>query len=77
MSTPAITSIDCTETVNAIVSKHPGTLHVFNSFGIDTCCGGAKSVEEVVQRHGIHAPTLCAALLEAIDGPAEGRAAHC
>lgn len=68
MTYPATTTIDCTETVNAIVAKHPETLGVFNGFGIDTCCGGAKSVEEVVQRHGIHAPTLCAALIEAIDG---------
>jgi regulator of cell morphogenesis and NO signaling len=70
MPTPAITTIDCTETVNAIVAQHPATLRVFDAFGIDTCCGGAKSVEEVVQRHGIHAATLCAALVEAIDGAA-------
>lgn len=77
MTSIGITSIDCTETVNAIVAKHPETLGVFNAFGIDTCCGGGKRVEDVVERHGIHAPTLCAALLEAIGGASEEPAAHC
>lgn len=65
MSTTQIT-LDCTRTVNDIVAEHPATVAVFTAFGVDTCCGGKHSVEEVVRRHGIDAPTLCEALSEAV-----------
>lgn len=61
----ATASIDCTLTVNEIVARHPAALAVFNAWGIDTCCGGGKSVEEVVRRHALDGAALCRALEDA------------
>ena len=62
----AATTLDCTQTVNEIVARHPETLPVFSSWGIDTCCGGQHSVEEVVRRHRLDGQALCDALAVAI-----------
>ena len=66
---PAVTPviIDCTQSVNAIVTAHPATLSVFNAWGIDTCCGGQHAVEEVVRRHELDGPALCTALMAAAE----------
>lgn len=39
-------------TVNEIIVLHPATLQVFQHYGVDACCGGAKPLEEVAARHG-------------------------
>ena len=62
-----VTALDCTQRVNAIVAAHPSTLAVFNAWGIDTCCGGEHAVEEVVRRHHLDGPALCAALTAAAE----------
>ena len=67
MSTTAI-ALDCTQTVNEIVTRHPATLPVFHAWGIDTCCGGGHPVEAVVQRHQLDGEALCNALVLAIRG---------
>jgi iron-sulfur cluster repair protein YtfE (RIC family) len=67
MSTAAIT-IDCWQTVNEIVTRHPETLAVFNAWGIDSCCGGGHPVEAVVRRHQLDGEALCNALAQAIGG---------
>lgn len=59
-------ALDCTQTVNDIVAAHPATLAVFKAWGIDTCCGGQHAVEEVVRRHTLNGPALCAALSAAV-----------
>ncbi len=61
------TSIDCSQTVNQIVTQHPATLAVFTQWGIDTCCGGGHPVEAVVQRHQLDGEALCNALLKVIN----------
>ena len=63
MSTATITTIDCSQTVNEIVSRHPETLAVFTAWGIDSCCGGRHPVEAVVQRHQLDGEALCNALV--------------
>jgi iron-sulfur cluster repair protein YtfE (RIC family) len=68
MSIAAIPTIDCSQTVNEIVSRHPETLAVFTAWGIDTCCGGGHPVEAVVQRHQLDGEALCNALVLAING---------
>jgi iron-sulfur cluster repair protein YtfE (RIC family) len=68
MSTAPTTSIDCSQTVNEIVSRHPETLAVFTAWGIDSCCGGGHPVAAVVQRHQLDGDALCNALVQAIDG---------
>ena len=65
MST-AVSTIDCSQTVNEIVARHPETLPVFHAWGIDTCCGGGHPVEAVVQRHQLDREALCNALVSAI-----------
>ena len=62
-STP---TIDCSQTVNQIVTQYPETLPVFTAWGIDTCCGGGHPVEAVVQRHQLDGEALCNALVTAI-----------
>ena len=56
------TGIDPTLTVNDVVARDPETLGIFKAFGIDACCGGAKTVEEAARRHGIDRNALLAAL---------------
>lgn len=56
------TGIDPTLTVNDVIARDPETLGVFTTFGIDACCGGAKTVEEAARRHGIDLDALLAAL---------------
>ena len=62
----APTELDCTYTVNATMARWPATMAVFNRFGVDSCCGGASSVEDAARRDGVDAPALCAALRDAI-----------
>jgi iron-sulfur cluster repair protein YtfE (RIC family) len=37
--------------VNDVIKEHPHTLGVFSRWGIDSCCGGAKRLEEVAKAH--------------------------
>ena len=39
------------EVVNDVIKEHPYTLGVFHKWGIDSCCGGAKTLEEVAMAH--------------------------
>ncbi|HZW29991.1 MAG TPA: DUF542 domain-containing protein [Isosphaeraceae bacterium] len=40
-------------TVNEVVEWYPETLPVFGRYGIDTCCGGLKSLREVSDAHQV------------------------
>lgn len=40
-------------TLNEIMARHPEAMPVLSAFGLDTCCGGAKTLREVTQRHEI------------------------
>lgn len=50
--------IDTADTVNAIIARYPATVSVFNTFGIDACCGGDASVEEAARRDGVNVQLL-------------------
>lgn len=63
MSLPPITPDSI---VNETLQRYPETLSVFNSFGIDTCCGGAAAVEDAARRDGADAQALLDALNEAV-----------
>lgn len=54
-------------TVNEAATHFPATLRVFNAYGIDSCCGGAKPIAEVARRHGFDLDELLAALREAAE----------
>lgn len=63
MNLPA--TIDLADTVNDVVARYPSTLGVFNSVGIDSCCGGALPVITVTSRHRIDPDALLVALRQA------------
>ena len=54
--------IDQSWSVNEVIVMHPATVSVFNSFGIDTCCGGSEPIGLAAQEIGIDLPTLLGAL---------------
>lgn len=57
-------TFDETMTLNEIVSRHPTALPIFHKHGMDTCCGGAKPLAEVAQRHGLDLEGLMRELRE-------------
>jgi len=61
-----ITAVDSTLPVNEIITRFPGTIAVFNRFGIDACCGGWASVDEAAGRDGADREALIEALCAAI-----------
>lgn len=52
-------------TVNQAAARFPATLRVFSAHGIDACCGGARPLGEVAERHGLELDALLAQLREA------------
>jgi regulator of cell morphogenesis and NO signaling len=43
-------TLNPSQTVRTIVQENPATVAVFESVGIDYCCGGGKSLEEACQK---------------------------
>ena len=43
--------IDPKATINSITHSYPDTIAVFADYGIDSCCGGEKTLDEVARRH--------------------------
>ena len=66
-----------TMTINEVLASWPQTLPVFAGYALDTCCGGAKSLTEVAQRHGFSAETLIAELEQAINEYEEAASCSC
>ncbi|HSU17599.1 DUF542 domain-containing protein [Longimicrobium sp.] len=61
------TTITPDTTVNDASTRFPATLRVFSAWGIDACCGGAKPLAEVAERHGFDLDALLADLHEATE----------
>lgn len=40
-------------TLNEITSAVPSALEVFSRYGLDSCCGGAKPLALVCEKHGL------------------------
>ena len=59
-------TIEAGMTVNDVLQRFPETVSVFNSFGIDACCGGAASLEEAAHRDGADLVALLDALEAAL-----------
>ena len=55
-------TIDTAATVNDILVEHPATVAVFNTFGIDACCGGDATLIEAARRDGADVHAMIAAL---------------
>ena len=60
-------TITAETTVNEAATHFPATLRVFGAWGIDACCGGAKPMAEVAERHGLDLDALLAELREAAE----------
>lgn len=56
------TAFDSNLTVNDAVARYPGTVAVFNEFGIDACCGGAATIVEAALRDGADPAALAEAV---------------
>jgi len=54
-----------TTTLNEVVERRPETHAVLASLGLDSCCGGAKTLEAAARLHGIPLEELLRRLNEA------------
>jgi iron-sulfur cluster repair protein YtfE (RIC family) len=59
---PSIPRIEAGATLNEILRAHPSAAAVFNAFGIDACCGGARPLAAAAREDGVDLATLLAAL---------------
>lgn len=48
--------------VNDCIRLHPKTIGVFTRFKIDSCCGGAASIEDAAKRDAANLDELMTAL---------------
>lgn len=55
--------------VNDVIKLYPTTVEVFYRFHIDSCCGGAESIEKAAMRDGAELEALLAALNGAVGRP--------
>jgi len=53
-------------TVNQVTQAYPPTLRVFGRYGIDSCCGGTKTLAEVATAHNLSLEQLLKDLHAAI-----------
>ena len=54
--------------VNDVIKLYPKTLKVFHNHGMDSCCGGAASVEKSAIRDGVKPEALLMELNDYING---------
>ncbi len=43
------------QTINELVEKDPAVLRILGRYGIDTCCGGARTLGDAVRSAGLDA----------------------
>ena len=58
-------TIDSSWTVNEVIGMYPETITVFNSFGMDMCCGGDATLQDAAEEAEVDRDALMIALLEA------------
>ena len=61
----AMMTIDRSSTVNEVVAAYPDTIAVFNSFGVDLCCGGDDTLEDASRHSEVDIDALLSALSDA------------
>lgn len=47
-------SLNATMSLNDIAAQQPRALEVFDHYGLDSCCGGAKTLELVCEKHQLN-----------------------
>jgi iron-sulfur cluster repair protein YtfE (RIC family) len=55
--------VDAGMTLNEIVLHRPEAVAILTRYGMDTCCGGALTLRDAAERHGVD----LAALLEELE----------
>jgi regulator of cell morphogenesis and NO signaling len=60
--------LDDTRTIDEVLRRHPATAAVFNAFGVDACCGGARTLRDAAREDGADRRALLAALERAAGG---------
>lgn len=55
-----------TATVDQLMADYPGTMRVFNAFGVDTCCGAHRTVRSAALEDGVDEAALLKALQQAL-----------
>jgi iron-sulfur cluster repair protein YtfE (RIC family) len=60
-------------TVEQVLLEYPATAAVFNSFGIDLCCGGGASLSAAAEHEGIDLRDLLGALERAASSDRQDR----
>ena len=64
----AAPAIDAGWSINELLRRRPESVAVLNGHGIDTCCGGARSLADAAREDGLD----LAALLAELDATPEG-----
>ena len=67
--------VDGQTTVRELVGRYPRTRPVFESQGIDYCCGGAQGLADVARQRGVELAVLVAALEQVLQTPSSPQAA--
>ena len=57
---------DATLSVNETIRRWPAAIAVLNAIGVDTCCGGAASLDAAAAEAGVSTSDLLDALAHAI-----------
>ena len=71
-------ALDLTWTLNDVMRRHPASVRVFNAFGLDTCCGGARTLGDALSDAGVDAETILFAIESVVqhdEAPRDGAAA--
>ena len=53
--------------INEVISLYPWTLPVFHRLDVDSCCGGARTIEAMARKHGLDLDEVLAELQTAAD----------
>lgn len=51
--------------INQVLRLYPQVMGVFNTFRMDSCCGGARSLEQAAREDGADIQALLAAIRQA------------
>ncbi|MBI2795815.1 MAG: DUF542 domain-containing protein [Gemmatimonadetes bacterium] len=64
MQTGTVAPLRDTMTLNEIVAAVPRAVEVFERFGLDSCCGGARPLAVICVKHGLNPDLVLRALRE-------------
>jgi len=59
------TGITPASTIDDVIARHPSSIFVLNTFGIDTCCGGSDSIAQAAAYAHVDLAALLAGLQRA------------